>query len=61
MPHASLLSLSGISMLYSGNEIGQVDDYSHKQDAVEASDSQFLYHRKFYWELVREVDNPGTV
>ena len=61
MLHAFLLFLSGIPMLYSGDEIGQVNDYSYKQDAVKAPDSRFLHRGKFHWELVGEIDNPGTV
>lgn len=61
MLHAFLLFLSGIPMLYSGDEIGQVNDYSYKQDAVKAPDSRFLHRGKFHWELVGEIDNSGTV
>lgn len=33
MLHAYMLTQSGIPMLYSGDELGQVNDYSYKEDA----------------------------
>lgn len=33
MLHAYMLTQSGIPMLYSGDELGQVNDYSYKDDA----------------------------
>ena len=61
MLHAFLLFLSGILVLYSGDEIGQVNDYSYKQDPVKAPDSRFLHRGRFDWKLVNEIDKPGTV
>lgn len=51
MLHAYMLTQSGIPMLYSGDELGQVNDYSYKDDAEKASDSRYLHRGAFLWEL----------
>ena len=45
MLHAYMLTQSGIPMLYSGDELGQVNDYSYKEDAEKVSDSRYLQIR----------------
>ncbi len=61
MLHAYMLFLSGIPMLYSGDEIGQVNDYTYKEDPNKAPDSRYLHRGKFQWELVENIDKPETV
>ena len=39
MLHACMMTLSGIPMLYSGDEIGALNDYSYRQDPAKAADS----------------------
>lgn len=51
MLHAYMLTQSGIPMLYSGDELGQVNDYSYRDDAEKASDSRYLHRGAFLWEL----------
>ncbi len=52
MLHAYLFSQSGIPMLYSGDEIGQLNDYSYKEDEYKRADSRYLHRGKFQWENV---------
>lgn len=54
MLHAYMLSQSGIPMLYSGDEIGQINDYSYKNDPDKASDSRYLHRGKFRWDLAEK-------
>lgn len=54
MLHACLLFQSGIPMLYSGDEIGQLNDYSYKEDADKQADSRYLHRGKFPWENVKK-------
>lgn len=61
MLHAYMLFLSGIPMLYSGDEIGQVNDYTYKEDPNKASDSRYIHRGKFVWELVENIEKPETV
>lgn len=54
MLHAYMLTQSGIPMLYSGDEIGQINDYSYKNDPDKASDSRYLHRGKFRWDLAEK-------
>lgn len=61
MLHAYMLTQSGIPMLYSGHELGQVNDYSYKDDAEKASDSRYLHRGAFLWELADKRKDLSTV
>lgn len=61
MLHAYMLTQSGIPMLYSGDELGQVNDYSYKDDAEKASDSRYLHRGAFLWELADKRKELSTV
>lgn len=61
MLHAYMLTQSGIPMLYSGDELGQVNDYSYKDDAEKASDSRYLHRGAFLWELADKRNDLSTV
>ena len=38
-------------MLYSGDEIGQVNDYTYKNDPEKRVDSRYIHRGKFDWKL----------
>lgn len=61
MLHAYMLTQSGIPMLYSGDEVGQVNDYSYKQDVSKATDSRYLHRGRFNWALAAECGDAKTV
>lgn len=61
MLHAYMLTQSGIPMLYSGDELGQVNDYSYKDDAEKASDSRYLHRGAFLWKLADKRKDLSTV
>lgn len=61
MLHAYMLTQSGIPMIYSGDELGQVNDYSYKDDAEKASDSRYLHRGAFLWELADKRKDLSTV
>lgn len=61
MLHAYMLVQSGIPMLYSGDEIGQVNDYTYKEDEEKQVDSRYLHRGKFQWALTENISNPDTV
>lgn len=61
MLHAYMLTQSGIPMLYSGDELGQVNDYSYKDNAEKASDSRYLHRGAFLWELADKRKDFSTV
>lgn len=59
--HAFMLSQSGIPVLYSGDELGQLNDYSYKNDPEKAVDSRYLHRGDFWWELADNRKRPHTV
>ena len=61
MLHAFMMTLSGIPMLYSGDEIGQLNDYSYKDDPAKASDSRYVHRGKFHWEAAAKRTEAKTV
>lgn len=54
MLHAYLLVQSGIPVLYSGDEIGQLNDYTYKEDEDKRADSRYLHRGKFPWQQIEE-------
>lgn len=61
MLHAYMLTQSGIPMLYSGDEVGQVNDYTYKQEPGKSADSRYIHRGKFRWELAAERGDAKTV
>ena len=59
--HAFMLSQSGIPVIYSGDEIGQVNDYTYKDDPEKATDSRYLHRGDFDWKLAESRHDPATV
>ena len=61
MLHAFMFTQSGIPMLYSGDEVGQTNDYGYKHISEKAADSRYIHRGRFNWELVEEIKKNGTV
>ncbi len=61
MLHAYMLTQSGIPMLYSGDELGQVNDYSYKEDPAKCADSRYIHRGKLQWELAENKNDHTTV
>lgn len=53
MLNAYLFIQTGIPVIYSGDEIGQVNDYSYKEspDFDRRTDSRYLHRGKFRWDI----------
>ena len=60
MLHAMMLFQSGIPMLYSGDEIGQLNDYTYKQDPAKAADSRYVHRGKLPWDRVAQRSDDTT-
>ena len=61
MLHAYMFTQSGIPMLYSGDEIGQVNDYAYKEDPDKAPDSRYIHRGKFCWDLTERIKDGSSV
>ena len=58
--HAWMLSQSGIPVIYSGDEVGQLNDWSYKEDPGKCEDSRYIHRGNFRWELARRREDPDT-
>ena len=58
--HAMMFMQTGIPLLYSGDEIAQVNDYSYKDDPNKAEDSRYLHRGKMRWDLAEHADDLST-
>lgn len=54
MLHAYMLVQSGVPILYSGDEIGQLNDASYHEDSAKCEDSRYLHRGKFRWDLAEQ-------
>lgn len=63
MLHAYMFTQSGIPMLYSGDEIGQLNDYAYKEseDKDRREDSRYVHRGKFRWDLAKKNQEKGTL
>ena len=61
MLHAYMFMQSGIPVLYSGDEIGQVNDYTYKEDPNKAPDSRYIHRGAMNWELAAKASDETTV
>ena len=61
MLHGYMFILSGIPVLYSGDEIGQINDYSYKENPNKAEDSRYVHRGAMNWKLADHISDPDTV
>lgn len=47
--HAMIIAYTGIPLLYSGDELGQLNDWEYKNHAETAHDSRWLHRGKMDW------------
>ncbi len=50
MLHAFLFTQSGIPVLYSGDEIAQLNDYTYHDDPLKKDDSRYLHRGSMNWK-----------
>ncbi len=58
--HAMMFMQTGVPLLYSGDEIAQVNDYSYKDDPKKAEDSRYLHRGKLRWDLAEHANDLST-
>ena len=61
MLHAFLLFQSGVPVIYSGDEIGAVNDWTYHKNPLKAEDSRYLHRGNFDWEAAANITKPNTV
>ena len=58
--HAMMFMQTGLPLLYSGDELAQVNDYSYKDDPNKAGDSRYLHRGRMRWDLAERTDDPAA-
>ncbi len=61
MLHAYMFMQSGIPVIYSGDEIGQVNDYTYKEDPRKVEDSRYIHRGVMNWKLAENISDLNTV
>ncbi len=57
MLHGIILSYGGIPMIYAGDEIGTLNDYSYLDDVNKKEDSRWVNRPKQDWNIVDHLDD----
>ena len=60
MLHGYMLVQSGIPVIYSGDEIGQLNDNEYHKDPKKAEDSRYLHRGSFSWEKAELRKKEGS-
>ena len=59
--HSMIMSFGGIPLLYYGDEIGTLNDYSYLNDPNKARDTRWLHRSKIDWDRAALRNRHGTV
>jgi len=59
--HSLILSFGGIPLLYSGDALGVINDYSYRDDANKSNDNRWIHRPKINWERAELRNKQGTV
>jgi len=58
--HAMMFMQTGLPLLYSGDELAQVNDYSYKEDPKKKADSRYLHRGRMRWNLAEHTHDLST-
>ena len=61
MLHAYMFMQSGIPVIYSGDEIGQLNDRTYKENPDKADDSRYIHRGRMKWDLAENRKDPSTL
>lgn len=61
MLHSVIMAFGGIPLLYYGDEIAMLNDYSYLDDEQKSPDSRWIHRPKFDWAKVERRHKRGTV
>jgi amylosucrase len=59
--HGVILTIGGIPLVYLGDEIGMLNDYSYETDANKIGDTRWLHRSAFDWERAAQRADGETV
>ncbi len=59
--NAIILSIGGIPLMYLGDEIGVLNDYSYVDDPAKAGDSRWVHRPRIDWAQMARRTDPDTI
>lgn len=59
--HSLIMSFGGIPLLYYGDELGELNDFSYMEDSNKSGDSRWVHRPTIDWEKAENRNTPGTV
>ena len=59
--HGIILTIGGIPLLYLGDEIGQLNDYSYYDDPAKADDSRWVHRPFMKWNKADRRADPASI
>ncbi|QDU87129.1 Amylosucrase [Pirellulimonas nuda] len=59
--HGVILTLGGIPLIYLGDEIAMLNDYSFQQDPERSSDSRWVHRPRFDWDRAEQRHDTDTI
>jgi amylosucrase/maltose alpha-D-glucosyltransferase/alpha-amylase len=59
--HGIIIMIGGIPLIYLGDEVATLNDYSYDQDAEKVGDSRWLHRGAFDWERAEQRRDRDTV
>lgn len=59
--HGIILLIGGIPLIYLGDEIGTLNDYSYTSEKSKAHDSRWVHRARFNWEDAAKRNDAATV
>jgi amylosucrase len=59
--HAIILSIGGVPLLYLGDEVGWLNDYSFRGDPLKYDDSRWVHRPKIDWEKMECRHDPAAL
>lgn len=59
--HGIILTINGIPLIYLGDEVGTLNDYSYRDDPARADDSRWVHRPAIDWEKMARRHDPASV
>jgi glycosidase len=59
--HAIILTIGGVPLLYLGDEVGTLNDYSYREDPAKAADSRWVHRQAANWGNYDRRHDPSTI
>lgn len=59
--HGVILTIGGIPLIYLGDEVGYLNDYSYRDDPDKVSDSRWVHRPRLDWDKMARRKDEGTM